>query len=229
MDALCPRLGRARRPPQRSRSRTACPARLQRRKDSGSGRQANPGQARPQLRPRRPDPQRTGRKGNRDRGFEGRREVEAQVKMKFVDEFAHTYVLDIAPDWPQRKEPVVLFPPDDPIGTGRDSFRDIRFYPRKGESWIARFEAKNSGACRRFSARPITSAAASRKHALIVVTTWTDVVAYRSAEPSWRLQRIADDSLRITALEADILTVSGFVRGEDDAELKIDLVGGKLL
>jgi hypothetical protein len=180
--------------------------------------------------------------------------------MKFVDEFAHTYVLDLDPDWPEPREQTAFFSQTNLTGTSRSSFQDIRVYPQKGESWIARFESNIAGA---FSIAlstpdpdhaciiangsgywvdtatktaqglrlnlPITNAVASRKHALIVVTTWTDIVAYRSAEPVFHLQRIADDSLQISTLEEDILTVAGFIRGADDTQLKIGLVSGKLL
>lgn len=180
--------------------------------------------------------------------------------IKFVDEFPHSYVLDVAPDLPERTERAISFSPVHPLAIRSSVFHNIRFYPEKSDSWIAQFEASGrsgfedtvlsvpipdqtcvvscgTGYWVNVEAKtakildlslPITSAGASRKHALILVSTWRDIVAYRSAEPAWSLPRIADDRLHISRIENDTATATGFVNG-DHAELKIDLVNGKLL
>ncbi len=180
--------------------------------------------------------------------------------MRFIDEFPHSYVLDVAPDWPERTERVLSFSPAHPLAIRSSVFHNIRFHPKNGDSWIAQFESSErdgledivlsvpipdqacvvscgSGywvevakpAATSLNLRlPISSIIASREHDLILISTWRDLYAHRSAEPVWTLRDIVDDELRITRIDDGILTATAFVRGAD-AELKIDVMSGKLL
>jgi hypothetical protein len=60
--------------------------------------------------------------------------------MRFVESFPSSYVADVDPDWPDRDEEVTLFSAYSPLGMHTDVFRDIRFYPTAGGSWIGQFE-----------------------------------------------------------------------------------------
>lgn len=60
--------------------------------------------------------------------------------MKLVDDFPSSYVVDVDPDWPDRDEKAIPFLAYDKLLKHSGVFRDIRFYPEKGGSWIGQFE-----------------------------------------------------------------------------------------
>jgi hypothetical protein len=74
---------------------------------------------------------------------------------------------------------------------------------------------------------PITGAFASSRHELILVVTWTDLYAYRSASVAWSLRKIAYDRLHVTQIDEDELTAVGFDGGS--IEIKVDIPSGKLM
>ena len=181
--------------------------------------------------------------------------------MKFIDEFSHSYVLDVAPDWPERGEQVISVHSYEPLGMHRNEFKHIRFYPRTGGSWIGQFErgvesesvvlsvpnenevcviSAGAGYWVDVEARkvtnlqilPITSAVPASTHDLILISTWCDLYAHRSAEPVWSLRHIATDSLRIIAVGGDTIVTTCFgLTGEDleMVEMEVDLASGTLL
>jgi hypothetical protein len=63
-----------------------------------------------------------------------------EKKMKLFEDFPSSYVVDVEPDWPERGEEVVPFLAYDKLNMHTGKFRDIRFYPEKGSSWIGQFE-----------------------------------------------------------------------------------------
>jgi hypothetical protein len=60
--------------------------------------------------------------------------------MKFIEEFAHSYVLDVASDWPVHGEEIIAFPSYQKLDRHTGVFHDIRFYPKSGGSWVGQFE-----------------------------------------------------------------------------------------
>jgi hypothetical protein len=181
----------------------------------------------------------------------------SRCEIRFVDEFPHSYVVDVAPDW--RDEKVLSFPAHEKLGIQTGQFQDIRFYPREGESWTGRFEWSqrgkfehgifstpnpdhafvisrgagfwvdvNSREVTNLELLPITSALASRSRSSILITTWQDLYAYSSPMPSWSLRNVALDRLQITQIDGDLLTAIGFIQGAD-FEIKIDIAKGTLV
>jgi hypothetical protein len=67
--------------------------------------------------------------------------------MEFVNNFPSTYVVDVDPDWPDRGEEVIPSIAYNRLGYQSGKFRDIRFYPQKGGSWIGQFETGQIIAC----------------------------------------------------------------------------------
>ena len=185
--------------------------------------------------------------------------MEAEVRaMKFIDAFSRSYVLDVAPDWPERGEQIVSAHSFDHLGMHRDEFDYIRFYPRSGESWTGQFEhgvesesavlstPNESEVCvisagagywvdvetrkvTTLKVRPITSALPSSRHGLIFITTWHDLYAHRSKEPVWSLLHIAIDRLRIVAIQQDTMLTTCFGLTGEDLEMDIDLAARTLL
>jgi hypothetical protein len=60
--------------------------------------------------------------------------------MRFVESFPSSYVADVDPDWPDRDEEVIPFTSYSQLGMHTGVFRDVRFYPTVGSSWIGQFE-----------------------------------------------------------------------------------------
>ena len=65
--------------------------------------------------------------------------------MSIIDEFQHSYVFDVAPDWPMQIEDVVSCESQHLLGMHTQEYQEIRFYPNAGGSWIGRFERGERG------------------------------------------------------------------------------------
>jgi hypothetical protein len=59
----------------------------------------------------------------------------------FDETFPHSYLVDLEPDWPGVKEPVLDFVTENPIlGCHSPERLHLRFYPDQGTCWTGRFQ-----------------------------------------------------------------------------------------
>jgi hypothetical protein len=65
--------------------------------------------------------------------------------MMIIDEFPHSYIFDVAPEWRMKGEDVVVCESQHLLGMHTQDFQEIRFYPETGASWVAQFERGERG------------------------------------------------------------------------------------
>ncbi|HEY6374043.1 MAG TPA: hypothetical protein VIX90_00825 [Edaphobacter sp.] len=100
--------------------------------------------------------------------------------MHFDETFPHSYLVDIEPDWPGVKEPVLDFVAENPILGCRSPERlNLRFYPDKGACWTGRFE-HGAGATRDSSGPYLTKICSTPDPSICCVVAnglgyWVDI------------------------------------------------------